>query len=178
MIREHLERIPQFALPSSFSIRWYQSGDAQAWVKIQQQADQYHSITPALFEREFGHNDAVLQDRQCFLCDASGQAIGTATAWFNDNYRGKPYGRVHWVALVPAMQGKGLAKPLLSAVCSRLRELNHTRAYLVTETARIPAINLYLKFGFVPEIKSANDLSAWREVERRGLNVPLHDHEP
>ncbi len=68
--------------------------------------------------------------------------------------------------IVPDLQGKGLAKPfkpLLSAVCTRLRELNFTRACLVTETARIPAINLCLKFGFVPEIERAGDSghTAW-----------------
>ena len=65
-------------------------------------------------------------------------ANGTTTAWYNEDYRGLPFGRVHWVAIVPEMQGRGLAKPIMSAVCHRLRELGHGRAYLTTTTVRIP----------------------------------------
>jgi len=98
------------------------------------------------------------------LCDAQGEAIGTATAWFNNDYYGQPYGQLHWVAIVPEAQGQGLAKPLLSIVLNRMAELGHTRCYLGTSTARIPAINLYCKFGFVPHVRNADDLAVWREM--------------
>src|SRR5207248_4802613 len=95
----------------------------------------------------------LLVERQCYLLNAFGQAIGTGTAWFNDNFEGKSFGRVHWLAILPEFQGRGLGKPLLTAICSRLRDLGHERAYLTTSTQRIPAIRLYLRFGFVPLIR-------------------------
>jgi GNAT superfamily N-acetyltransferase len=79
--------------------------------------------------------------------------------------RGREYGRVHWVAIVPEWQRHGLAKPLLTVVCQRLQELGHERAYLTTAPERIPAINLYLSFGFVPEVRSDEALRAWKEIE-------------
>jgi GNAT superfamily N-acetyltransferase len=173
MLREHLDQTPQFALPAPFTIRFYQPGDAETWVRVQREADQHHAITRGLFEREFGRHEPALRERQCFLCDGGGQAIGTATAWFNENYDGWPCGRVHWVAIVPSRQGQGLAKPLLSAVCNRLRELGHSRTYLITETVRVHAIKLYLKFGFGPVIRDAKDLSAWLDLRRRGLDLDV-----
>ena len=176
MIREHLDGIPQFELPEGFSFRMYRPGDEADWLAVHRRADRYDErivYEPETFEREFARNVEALRQRQYYLCEASGQAIGTATAWFDNNYRGKVYGRVHWVAIVPEFQGRGLAKPLLTAVCNRLRELGHVRACLGTYSARTPAINLYLKFGFVPEIKSEDELRAWRLVRQRLPDSPL-----
>jgi GNAT superfamily N-acetyltransferase len=168
MIRRELKAIPDHPLPSPFSFEWYRPGDEVHWLEIQRRADQYNQITPALFERQFGNDAQELARRQCFILDGEdGEArpIGTATAWFDPDYQGQEYGRVHWVAIVPEMQGRGLANPLLTVICQRLRELGHEQAYLTTAPERIPAINLYLKFGFVPEVRSEVELRAWKGIE-------------
>ena len=165
MVRHELNSILDYTLPSSFSFKWYRPGDEEHWLDIQRRADQYNQITPALFERQFGGDAQTLAERQCFILDGEGRPIGTATAWFDPSYQGQEYGRVHWVAIVPERQGQGLADPLLTMICRRLRELGHERAYLTTAPERIPAINLYLKFGFVPEVRSDVELRAWKVIE-------------
>ena len=182
MVREHLDGIPQHALPSGFTIRWYRPGDEAHWVAIHRLADRYNVITPERFTREFGRDPERLRQRQCFLLSPRGEVIGTATAWFDDDFRGRRYGRVHWVAIVPAMQGRGLSKPLMSVVCERLRALGHDRAYLTTSTARIPAINLYLQFGFAPYIRGSEDRRIWQALRARlkeplALEDAISDHE-
>ncbi len=167
MVREDLYNIPAFTLPPGYSIRWYGQGDEKAWVEIQAASDRFNTITPELYRGQFGTDVPELHRRQCFILDHQGMAIGTATAWFDENYRGRPFGRVHWVAIIPSSQGRGLAKPLMTTVCERLASLGHSRAYLTTSTARIPALNLYLRFGFVPEIKSESDRQAWQAVQDR-----------
>jgi GNAT superfamily N-acetyltransferase len=147
MIRDNLDQIPDFVLPRGFDLRMYQSGDEKSWETIQFAADKYNEISSTLFYKEFGHDVVTLEKRQFYLC-ADDHPVGTATAWFDVNFKGKEYGLVHWVAILPTYQGLGLAKPLMTAVCRRLKELGHVRAYLTTSTARIPAINLYEKFGF------------------------------
>ena len=166
MIRRDLRRLPGFELPAGYSLRFFRPGDAQTWTRIQLDAEKHLTIAPELFAKEFGEDPGPLGERQLFLCAADGMEIGTATAWFND-YNGLPYGRVHWLAIVPGYQGKGLAKPLLSGVLARMKELGHRRAYLVTSTARIPALALYLKFGFAPEVKSEEELAGWLAVRER-----------
>ena len=165
MIREELGGIPNHTLPPAFSFKWYQPGDEQCWLRIQQSADQYNQISLDLFRQQFGDDAETLGRRQCFILNGERQSIGTATAWFDPNYRGQEWGRVHWVAIVPEMQGQGLANPLMTVVCQRLRKLGHERAYLTTAPERIPAVNLYLKFGFVPEVRSDVELRAWKEIE-------------
>ncbi len=176
MIRPDLENIPQYNLPTGYSLRPYRPGDEQNWVKIQAAADRYNEITPPLFVQEFGRNQSAPAERQLYICDSEGMAVGTATAWFNNNYQGQLFGRVHWVAIVPNRQGGGLAKPLMTAVCHRLQELGHTQAYLTTSTARIPAINLYLQFGFSPQIENAEDVEVWRNLQSRNRSPPCQNY--
>jgi GNAT superfamily N-acetyltransferase len=176
MIRETLDNLPHFDLPAPYSLRWYQPGDEVAWVEIHQAADPTHTYDLAKFAREFTEADLpLLPMRQAYLCDGEGKAIGTTTAWFYEIEQ-KPIGLVHWVAIHPQHQGKGLANPLLALICQRLRMLGHTQGYLNTSTARIPAIGLYLKFGFVPH--SRGDITkarlAWSLV-RQSLPHPAID---
>ena len=165
MIRENLDNIPDFGLPDGYAIRWFQPGDEKSWHKIHLLADKYTVVTLDLFEKEFGSNTRMLAERQCFLLDCKDSPIGTASAWFDDCSK-QSSGRIHWVAIIPAEQGKGLAKPLLSTVCNRLKALGHPRAHLTTQTVRIPAINLYLTFGFVPAIDSERDRQMWQRLQK------------
>lgn len=167
MIRGNLMNIPQFDLPDGISMRWYEEGDAGLWVEIQSQAEQRLTISNDLYVKEFGTDPSLLEHRQCFLLNKDGRGIGTGTAWFNHNYNGAYYGRIHWVAIIPEMQGKGLSKALLTIVCNRLHSLGHARAYLTTSTERVAAIRLYHQFGFVPEIRNARDRAIWAELEEK-----------
>lgn len=171
MIRENLDGIPEYNLPAGYSIRWYQVGYEEHWQKVQSLADKYNRVTPDLFQEQFGTNIQLLTERQCFLCDGKDNIIGTASAWL-DNPDKKSLGRIHWLAIVPHQQGKGLAKPLLTIICKRLKELGHSKTYLTTQTLRIPAINLYAKFGFVPVIDSNSDRGIWEKLQKH-IKYPL-----
>ena len=165
MIRENLAGTPEFALPEGFSLRWYHPGDEENWFQIHRVADQLQTITPELFDRQFGSEAALLAQRQCYLLAPDGRPIGTGTAWFNNEFEGRKFGRVHWVAIVPDYQKRGLAKPLMSSICERLRELGHDCAYLTTSTARLSAIKLYQRFGFMPLIRRREDAEVWKRLD-------------
>src|SRR5438093_3572910 len=94
MIRENLEAIPEFTVPAGFALRWYRAGNEAAWLDIHLRADQHNRITPQLFAQQFGTDSALLAERQCYLVDATGNPIGTATAWFDDKFDGRRIGRV------------------------------------------------------------------------------------
>lgn len=177
MTRATLTDLPSFVLPAPYTLRWYQPGDERFWVELHVAADAYLTFTAETFDREFGADRALLSTRQAYLCDGTGTPIGTASAWFYADEEGEPYGLVHWVAIHPAAQGQGLAKPLLGLVCTRLRELGHDRAYLNTSTGRIPAINLYLRFGFVPKMHRDREttLRAWQQVRARLAHPALDE---
>jgi GNAT superfamily N-acetyltransferase len=148
MALDSLEHIPAYELPEPYELRPYRRGDLAAWLRIHARADIYNRCDEKLFREQFGNDEKLLAQRQLYLCDGANE-IGTATAWFGEEGPTGATGRVHWVAIVPDYQGRGLSKPLLSATLLRLRELGHTRAFLTTSTPRKQAISLYEKFGFV-----------------------------
>ena len=164
MVRDDLEGLPDYPLPEGFGLRMYRPGDEANWLAIERAADLYSDHPDTAFAQQFGTDAEVLARRQFYLCDAAGWAVGTTTAWFDDDFDGRPYGRVHWVAIVPEYQGRGLAKVMLSAACRRLRELGHVRAVLGTQTKRVVAIRLYLCFGFRPYVRNEAELAAWRTL--------------
>jgi GNAT superfamily N-acetyltransferase len=164
MVRVSGEQFPQFALPSGFSVTWYRPGCEAWWHDVQLRSDKLTSITRDTFGKYFGEALHELPRRQCFLLEPAGHPIGTATAWFDHNYHGQSWGRLHWVAILPKWQGRGLGKALMSAVCARLHDLHPERSFLRTAPQRLPAIHLYLQFGFEPEIRSPEDRLVWEDI--------------
>ncbi len=165
MIRENLKDIPDFSPPVDFALRWYRPGDEAHWLRIHLLADHGNRFTTDTFAKQFGLDASILTQCQCYLLDPGQIVIGTGTAWFKDDFEGERIGRVHWVAIVPEFQGRGLSKPLMTAICRRLRELGHRRVYVTTSAARRPAIQLYRRFGFVPLIRNEADRAAWSRIQ-------------
>ncbi len=163
MYRADLRNIPQFELPEPFRLRRYEPGDEDVWLSTHVEGDKLITYPASTFAEQFGTDAEALRQRQYYLCDAAGTVIGTATAWSDD----AEIGRIHWVLIIPEYQGRGLSKPMLTAVCNRLRELGHVRARLGTNTLRLAAIGLYLKFGFLPKVAGEEDVRRWRQVARR-----------
>ena len=64
-------------------------------------------------------------------------------------------GRLHWVSVDAAHQGRGLSKPLVAmALSSACCELGHREAILTTQTPSWVAIRVYHRFGFRPEVRA------------------------
>ena len=165
MIRDHLRDIPAFPLPEGYGLRTFRPGDERAWARIECRVEEFATEAEALqrFAAFFRNDVAALATRCFFLTDAKGEPIGTASAWWGE-LDGEPRGEVSWVGIVPAHQGKGLAKPLLSAVLHRLAQ-DHERAYLGTQTISYRAVDLYLNYGFVPYLRGPRDEEGWRIIE-------------
>ena len=164
MLHKDIAKTPAYRLEDDYSIRFFRPGDDQAWIDIHKLADRWNEVGETQFENAFGDYPLSLEERQLYLLNSRDETIGTATAWQRE-MDGKMYGLLHWVAIHPDYQGKGLAKPLLSATCSLFRKLGYREVFLNSSTARLPAINLYRKFGFEPLIRNAADEEIWQLLQ-------------
>lgn len=164
MVRENLEGFPACDLPAGYSFRMYRPGDEADFERVWLEADSFCQAREGLFEEQFAKQIEVVPERMMFLLDEGSRAVGTVTAWFNDDFEGARWGVVHWVAVVEGRQGRGLARPLLSQCLRRLKALGHEHVCLITQTVRLPAINLYLSFGFEPFVRTDDDRANWRKI--------------
>jgi GNAT superfamily N-acetyltransferase len=163
MLHRDLVRAPSFALPQGYHMRPYRSGDLDTWLRIQA-TDPFFTPTAETFAVALPGNDAYRAERVMFLIGPEGAEIGNITAWNTAEFTGEDIGQVCWVALVPEARGRGLGKPLLSAACASLLERGYTQAFVDTNMRRIPALNLYLQFGFEPLLRDEEEQTAWRAI--------------
>lgn len=163
MLRPDFDHIPQPPFPDGFTIRPMQPGEGGLWTDIQRDAEEYLDITDELFMHQFGYDLAATRWRCFFVTNSKGVAVATISAWYNSNFKGRQSGQIHWVATRPAYQRRGIGKAALSHALHRLAEW-HDRCYLGTQTVRLPAIKLYLDFGFLPDLETPADRQAWRAV--------------
>jgi len=163
LFHRDLRRAPSFALPQGYRIRSYQPGDLDTWLRIQA-TDPFFAPTAETFEAVLPGDDGYRAERVMFLVGPEGAEIGNITAWNTDQVTGQDIGQICWVALVPSARGRGLGKPLLSAACAALLERGYTQAFVDTNMRRIPALNLYLRFGFEPYLRDEDEAAAWRAI--------------
>lgn len=149
------EAVPKIELAEGFRFVSYQAGDEAAWAKIETEVLEFSEEQEALayFNRVFAPYPEALAQRMFFVEDATGEKVATCTAWWKEiNDATIPI--LHWLAVRPMAQRKGLAGALVAKVTARLAELEPEKdIYLHTQTWSHPAIKLYQKFGYevIPE---------------------------
>ncbi len=163
MFLNNLDNIPDHPVPDSYAMRPYQDGDIEHWLEFHIPLFPAGHISEELFWRDFGRDTERIQQRQFYMVHDD-TVMGSISAWDGTGNRTPDLGRIHWVVLREDYRGRGLAKPLLSFALNKLKVLGHKQVYLTTDTDLIPAINLYLQFGFKAEIKTDQDERAWKMV--------------
>lgn len=152
---------PRYPLPEGYDFRFYEPGMEAEFAKLHHLVGGTSSVKDGLdiFAREFSPFIGELTTRMIYVTAPDGGCAGTACLWRGD-HTGQNSPRVHWVAVHPDHQNKGLMKALMT----RLFDLHHTLGlppylYLTTQTWSYKAINVYIEFGFSPLMHTASLLA-------------------
>ncbi|MBC8139692.1 MAG: GNAT family N-acetyltransferase [Fibrella sp.] len=154
LLRPDLDDLPPVSLPTGVTIRPNKTGDEETWGRIWRQSEPFDPIVDKTFRESFGTDETLLSERIYFAVnERTGENIGTVTAWTEEtpsrNHAGLDgWGRVHWLATLPAYQGRGIGKALFLYCLHRLRDFGHRESFLVTSSGRTAAVALYNKYGF------------------------------
>ncbi|MBQ4085321.1 MAG: GNAT family N-acetyltransferase [Clostridia bacterium] len=155
--------IPVWEAPAPYSVRFFRAGEDGDWARIQTSAEEFACEEDALkrgFGNSFKRDYLLLDGRMFFAVDENDVPVGTTSAWFDGDI-----GMLHWVGVHADHQGKGLARPMISAALRRMQEFGYKTAMLHTQPPSWVAIRLYLEFGFKPVWpKDEKTLDGWKAV--------------
>lgn len=163
MTREDGKNAPVYPLPEGYHFAPFVPEDEEKWVRLQFEVTHVQSLQQGkkIFRDEFLRAAEGIPCEQCpgyeDVCqrtvqvkDTAGNLVGVATLWMGDTF-GEVWQRVHWVAVHPDHQGKGLAKCMMARMLQLYTELGcETPIYLTSQTKSYRAVRLYKQMGFIP----------------------------
>lgn len=147
MFRPHLNDIPPPpVLPAGYEIRRFEPGD---------DLPSLAETLTAAFHEEW--TTERVRDKLCEAPDVravyaafcAGKAVATTSSrYLPEKFAGT--GIVHWVGTHPDHVRRGLGSALMARVLLDFAERGDAAAILETDDPRLPAIQRYLAFGFLP----------------------------
>lgn len=166
---------PIYQLPLGYKFISYQKGIEKEWAKLQFATGQVDTILEAetAFQKEFLNGKNMnwnkkeyvplltnerksspfykeIHKKMVFIIDSKGELVATGCIW-NGSIFGDDRIRLHWIAVSPNHQGKGLAKALVTRLLELYNEFDYSGyLYLTSQTWSYRALNIYMKFGFKP----------------------------
>lgn len=133
---------------NDFYIRKYKKGDEKYWAEIEYKIGDFSSVREAKEYFIQNYNSDELAEK-CFFAETSdGKVVGTCIAWY-DNKNDYVVSSLHWLAVIPEYQDKGIGRALVISVMNYYRENNLLPVYLHTQPWSYKAIKLYYSLGFI-----------------------------
>ena len=146
-------------LPAGYAVRTFQDGDDE---------EALARVLTAAFGEEWSVDRVRTGLTQApdvlavYIVTWQGQPVATASSRSApDTFPGSGY--VHWVGALPEHAGRGLGAALMGRLLQDFRERGCQDAVLETDDFRLPAIKIYLRYGFLPvyEVKGEDQRARW-----------------
>ena len=150
MVRLGLAELPELDPPDGYHVRTFQQGDRDHWLRIVGAAFEDPSWDESRFTASIVDHAGFAEDRLFLVCAPDGRPCATAGAFRTDD---PGVGYLHYVAVHPTAQGRGLGYLVSLAAIRRFRQDGLACAMLETDDHRLPAIATYLRLGFSPLLR-------------------------
>lgn len=141
---------PASQLPTGYAVSPFEVGSDTAWAAIEAAVGEFESPARAkrYFRETYLPHRGEVERRVLFARGPGGAEVGTVTAWWD--YTGpRRDSALHWLGVLPGLQGRGLGTALVNAGIERLQQLEGDRdIYLHTQTWSHTAIGIYQRAGF------------------------------
>ena len=158
-LRMGFTRFEDFVAPQQvpgYGLRKYRPGDEEAWLALLQMGE-FGDWDRARLDWMLAGKRAPMPLDGISFALLEDQVVGSACTFL----RADDVAELGWVVVHPAHRGQGLGLQVCCAVLCFARDLGYRYCYLLTEDYRLPAIRLYLKLGFEPEMIDPSHPAWW-----------------
>lgn len=138
-------------LPEGYSYKLYTHGNEVDWCAVEVSVHEFDNAEKAreCFQETFMAHEPELFRRMVFIVDPDGRIVANATAWWGCDERLGSIARLHWVAVMPDVQGKGFGRAVVAKALSLFSEVGPKGdIWLTTQTFSHVAVDLYVSLGF------------------------------
>jgi len=156
MRRKNLDNLPDINIPAGFTIRDFLDGDEGAWNAM------VGDMCKEGFDQAIRNHRFFKPERVKMIC-YNGSPVSSTIAW-GDEGGDETLGMVHMVATNLYFRGKGLGFCAVTAALRQMKAEGKTAAYLTTDDWRLPAIKIYLKLGFEPDLTQEGHTERWENL--------------
>jgi mycothiol synthase len=153
------DRLSAPAAPPGYGLRRYRPGDEDAWIALLATGN-FGTWDRARLDRMLAGERAPLPRAGIFFATHQDQPVGAACTFLYDDQR-QDAAELGWVVVHPGHRRRGLGLQVCQATLGFVRDLGYESAFLLTEDFRLPAIKLYLRLGFEPEMIDPSHPAWW-----------------
>ena len=152
------DELPAQNIPQGYELKALEDGDEGKYVEI----------TTEAFGGERNFEVDVIKHAGyypggTYFIYSGDEAVATSTAII-DLSAGNKEGYLHMVAALKGHKGKGLGFEISLACLHLMKYEGMTGCTLKTDDFRLPAIAIYLKLGFLPEVTDDSHYERWSKV--------------
>ena len=139
MMCKTLNKAALVTMPIGFYIRNCRPNELGIWREMPfdnlEEAKEYEGFMKDFFETTYGGKEDLFFQNTLFVCDESGEPIGTCLLW--KSY--KEFNTIHWLKIKKGYEGLGIGRALLSIILKGLKEEDYP-VYLHTQPGSYRAI--------------------------------------
>ncbi len=153
--------MPQSATPVGFTMRGFQPGDEDSWIRLINTGEYGSDWDRARLDEYMTGPERISGSR---VVERDGVIVAATFASIQPDMENT--GRVDFVTSLPEYRGYGLGRLVCSEVVRYLVDSGYSRVILFTDDWRLPAISLYLSMGFQPQMTREDMPGRWETIKR------------
>ena len=161
MTFNRFDTLPEVVLPAGYSLATLRERSTDDWLEALNTTGQLGSWDRSK-ARQWLEGERHVIPAGTFLVIFDDRPVATACAIEPTSTEHRP--EFGWVSASPEHQGKGLGYQVSLAALLFIRESGYRETFLHTDDLRLPAIKIYLKLGFEPEVTHESHPARWQAV--------------
>ncbi len=158
MVREPAGDLSIGDARDGYLLRQYETRDRDSYLELFHLAFETSDPLPDVLATQLDDGFFVIEHGD------TGVLVASCVAQAKPRVRYPEGGELGWLVADPAHAGRGLGTLVAALVTKRLADEGYEQAYLLTEDFRLPALSIYLKLGWQPNLFQDDMENGWRAI--------------